>query len=127
MQKAEGDERLRGGLFRDLDYITQEAESEKNEEEDLREYEEAGKTQFKINIIKGKEEELKAETKNFKVVLLKENKEEAKNKKLKVRNNKETDMGEPKQIRKQEVMRKCYESRPVGKSKKTPLKNRREK
>ena len=32
---------------------------------------EAGKTQFKMNIVKGKEEELKAETENFSDVLWK--------------------------------------------------------
>ena len=34
-------------------------------------------------------------------------------------------MGEAKQIRKQKEMRKRYESRPVGKSKETPLKDKK--
>ena len=35
-------------------------------------------------------------------------------------------MGEAKKIRKQEEMRQCYEIRPVGKSKKVPLRDRKE-
>ena len=77
-------------------------------------------------------EELKAETENVSDVLWKENKEDRKHQKVKVRNNKETEMGEAKQISKQEEMRKCNESRQVGgtekvgeKSKEAPLKDRR--
>ena len=99
-QRAEDDKRLREDFFRDLDYITEEAEREKSEEEDLKEDQEAGKTQFKMNIVKGKEKRLKAETEDLRDVLSKENKEEAKHQKVKVRNNKEADMGETKQIRK---------------------------
>ena len=76
----------------------------KSEEEDLKEDGEAGKTQFKMNIVKGKEEELKAETENFSDVLWKENKEGGKHHKIKVRNNKEMETGEAKQISKQEEM-----------------------
>ena len=44
----------------------------------------------------------------------KENKEETKHEKVKVRNNKEMEIGETKHISKQEEMRKFYESRQVG-------------
>ena len=80
-----------------------------------------------MNIVKGREGELKAETENFRDALSKENKEEAKRQKIIVRNNKETGMGEAKQIRKQKEMRKYYKNRPVGKSKGAPLKDRRKK
>ena len=62
----------------DLDYITQEKEREKKEKENLIEDWETRKGQFKMNIIKGKKEELKAETENFCDVLRKEIKEETK-------------------------------------------------
>ena len=61
----------------------------------------------------------------------KENKEETKHEKVKVRNNKEMEIGETKHISKQEEMRKFYESRQVGgtekvgeKWKEAPLKDR---
>ena len=57
--------RAEDDLCRNLDYITQEGEREKREEEDLKEDEEAGKTQFKMNIVKRREEELKPETETF--------------------------------------------------------------
>ena len=102
-QRAEYDKRLKEELFRDLDYITQEAEREKSEEEDLKEDGEAGKTQFKMNIVERKEDELKAERENFSDILWKENKEEAKHHKLKMKSNKEMEMGKAKQISKPEV------------------------
>ena len=46
-----------------------------------------------MNIVKGKEEELKAETENFSDVLWKENNEERKHQKVKVMNSKEIEMG----------------------------------
>ena len=109
-------------LFRDLDYIKEEAEREKREEEYLKEDEEAGKTQFKMNIVKGKEEELKPKTEKVGDVLWRE-----KHQKVKVRNNKEIDMGVTKQIRKQGEKQKCCDSRPVGKSNEAHLKDRRKK
>ena len=61
----------------------------------------------------------------------KENKEETKHEKVKVRNNKEMEIGETKHISKQEKMRKFYESRQVGGTEKVgeewkeaPLKDR---
>ena len=72
-QKAEDDKRLREEHFRDLNYITQETERKKKEKEDLNEDREAGKTQLKMNIVKGKEYKLKAETKTSSDVLWKEN------------------------------------------------------
>ena len=47
-------------------------------------------------------------------MLWKENKEETKHQNVNVRSNKEIEMGEVKQISKEEEMRKCYESRQVG-------------
>ena len=49
-----------------------------------------------MNIVKEKEEKLKAETENCCDVLRKENKEEAKHQKVKVRNNKGTEKVEEK-------------------------------
>ena len=46
--------------------------------------------------------------------LSKGDKEETKHQKVKVRNNKEMEVKEVKQISKQEEMRKCYESRQFG-------------
>ena len=51
---------------------------------------------LKMSIVKGKKEELKAETENFSEVLWKKNKEEAKHKKIKIRNNKGTEKVEEK-------------------------------
>ena len=63
-----------------------------------------------MNIIKRKEGELE----NFNGVLRKENKEETKHRKVKVRKNKETEMGETKQVSKQEQTPKCNEIRQIG-------------
>ena len=63
-----------------------------------------------MNIIKRKEGELE----NFNGALRKENKEETKQRKVKVRKNKETEMRETKQISKQEETPKCNESRQIG-------------
>ena len=49
-----------------------------------------------MNIVKGNEEELRAETENFSDVLPRENKGAAKHPKVKVRNNKETKQVEEK-------------------------------
>ena len=47
----------------DLDYIKQETERQKKEKKYVIEAWETEKTQFKMKIVKGKEEELKVETK----------------------------------------------------------------
>ena len=64
-----------------------------------------------MSIVKGYKKELKVETKAFSDVLWKENKEETKHQKVKVKSNKETEMGEVKQISKQEEIQECYERR----------------
>ena len=46
-------------------YNTKDRNKKEKEKEDLNEYGKTGKTQFKINIVKGKEEQLKTETENF--------------------------------------------------------------
>ena len=65
-------------LFMDLDYIKQEAEREKCGKEDLKEDGEIDKAQFKMNIVKGNEEERKAETENFSDLLWKQTKKNIK-------------------------------------------------
>ena len=64
-----------------------------------------------MSIVKGNKKELKVETKAFSDVLWKENKEETKHQKVKVKSNKGTEMGEVKQISKQEEIQECYERR----------------
>ena len=74
-----------------LDYITQETERDKKEKKYLNESGETGKPQFKRNIVRGKEEELKADI------------EKTKHQKVKVKNSKEMEMVEVKQISKQDA------------------------
>ena len=64
-----------------------------------------------MSIVKGNKKELKVETKAFSDVLWKENKEETKYQKVKVKSNKGTEMEEVKQISKQEEIQECYERR----------------
>ena len=66
----------------------------------------------------------KSKDRNFSYVLWKENKEETKYQKLKVKKNKEMEMGELKQISKLEEMRECYESRQVGETEKAEGKSK---
>ena len=63
--------------------------SNKRKEQDIKEGREAGRIWAKINIVKGKEGEVKAETKNFRDVLRIKNKEERKYQKLMGKNNKD--------------------------------------